>query len=138
MPGRFNGFPSSSTNLTTQFNQAGIQCNLNGFPPNLTTQFIEVMPGRIGHHLPHMPGQFNGFQPNLTNSTTQFDQAGIQCNLNGFPPNLTTQFIEVMPGRIGHHLPHMPGGFNGFQPNSINLTTQFNQAGNVISMDFPM
>ena len=51
---------------------------------------IEMMPGRIGHHLPHMSGWFNGFPPNLTNSTTQFDrfdQAGIQCHGNGFRPN---------------------------------------------------
>ena len=30
-------------------------------------------------------------------ATTQFDQAGIQCNLNGFLPNLTGQ---IQPGII--------------------------------------
>ena len=51
------------------------------------------MPGRTGqirHHL-------NGFPPNLTNSTTQFDQASSQW--------ISTQFDQyLMPGRIGHHL----------------------------------
>ena len=61
-----------------------------------------MMPGRIGHHLPHMPGRFNQAQSQwISTQFDRLDQAGIQCNLNGFPPYSTTQFIEMMPGQIG-------------------------------------
>ena len=80
----------------------------------------EMMPGQIGHHLPHMPGRFNGFPPNLTNSTIQFDQAGIQCNLNGFAPNSTRQAYNAI-----------STNFHPIQPPYLTR-----QAYNVISMDF--
>ena len=81
--------------------------------------------GQIGHHL-------NGFPPNSTrhhpngsppNLTTQFDQAGIQCNLNGFPPNSTRQAYNVI-----------SMDFHPIQP--LYLTDSTRQAYNVISMDF--
>ena len=71
--------------------------------------YIVCLPGQIGwsdwvdihwDYIVCLPGRI-GMMPNLTNSTTQCDQAGIQCNPNGFLPNSTTQFIEMMPGRIG-------------------------------------
>ena len=80
---------------------------------------IEIMPGRIGQIWwlnwsnwveIHWDYAWSNWASSasyawpiqwISTQFDQFDQAGIQCNLNGFPPNLTTQFIEMMPGQIG-------------------------------------
>ena len=87
-----------------------IQCNLNGFPPNLTTQFDQ--------HLKPL--------------------TGIQCNLNGFPPNLTTQFDQHLKPLTGRHIQCNLNGFPPNLTSRIRLASKaFNrQAYNVISMDF--
>ena len=93
-----------------QFDQAGIQCNLNGFAPNLTRQAynaisMDLHPIRPGRHtmlsqwiciqFDHLirPGRHTMLSQWIC---TQFDQAGIQCNLNGFAPNLTRQAYNAI------------------------------------------
>ena len=79
MPGRIGW---SNWVEIDRFNQAGIQCNLNRFPPNSTSQIgrigwrsIEMMPGQIGwKSIEIMPGRIG--------------QIGWKS-------------IEIMPGRIG-------------------------------------
>ena len=78
------------------------------------------MPGRIGqigHHL-------NGFPPNMTNSTTQFDQASSQW--------ISTQFDQASSQWISTQ-------FNRFdQASSQWISTQFDHPirPGIISMDF--
>ena len=62
-----------------------MQCNLNGFTPNLTGIYL------------------NGFTPNLTSQIRPASKAfNRQCNLNGFTPNSTGQIRQALiTGQIG-------------------------------------
>ena len=71
--------------MTTKFDRAGIQCNLNDLHP------IQIRPVEFDQHLSQW-------------IYSKFDRAGIQCNLNDLHP-IRIQLVEfnraLITGQIG-------------------------------------
>ena len=87
--------------ISTQFYQAGIQCNLNGFPPNSTRHHLNELGGQIG---------WKSIGITLYACLVKSVELGGQIghHLNGFPPNLTRQAYNIIsmdfhPIRRGRH-----------------------------------
>ena len=127
-----------------RFDQACIQCNLNGFQPNSTRQAYNVIsmdfhpirlirPGIISMNWVEIHWDYIVCLPGRIGlKSIEITLYACQCNLNGFPPNLTDS--------TRHHLNELGGNPLGLHcmPAQLNWSNWASSQWISIQFDHPI